>query len=86
MPGKSRTLHAHGKLPNSGKNRQLSEILDRCRDQLPLPGVDGEQLASRLRALATPELLGLLETLDRLALIEGSLPERLTTLGVRVRR
>jgi hypothetical protein len=65
--------------------RLWAEVADRHREQLPLPNVDGEQLAARLRALAAPELLALLEVADRAGLVEGSVHERLAAAGVRVR-
>ena len=65
--------------------RLWAEVADRHRERLPLPNVDGEQLASRLRALAAPELLALLEVADRAGLAEGSVPERLAAAGVRLR-
>ena len=65
--------------------RLWAEVADRYREKLPLPNVDGEQLAARLRALAAPELLALLEVADRAGLVEGSVHERLAAAGVRVR-
>jgi hypothetical protein len=65
--------------------RLWAEVADRHREKLPLPNVDGEQLAARLRALAAPELLALLEVADRAGLVEGSVHERLAAAGVRVR-
>jgi hypothetical protein len=41
--------------------RLWAEVADRHREHQPLPDADGEQLASRLRALSGPELLALLE-------------------------
>jgi hypothetical protein len=66
-------------------HRLWAEMADRHREQQPLPGVDGEQLASRLRALAGPERLALLEIADRAAVAGGSVRERLAAAGVRVR-
>jgi hypothetical protein len=65
--------------------RLWAEVADRHRERLPLPNVDGEQLAARLRGLAAPELLALLEVADRAGLAEGSVHERLTAAGLRVR-
>jgi hypothetical protein len=65
--------------------RLWAEVADRHREQLPLPNVDGEQLASRLRALSGPELLALLEVADRASVAEGGVPERLAAAGVRLR-
>ena len=65
--------------------RLWAEVADRHRERLPLPNVDGEQLASRLRGLAAPELLALLEVADRAGLAEGSVHERLTAARVKVR-
>src|SRR5688572_7808288 len=65
--------------------RLWAEVADRHREQLPLPNVDGEQLAARLRGLRGPELLALLEVADRAGLAEGSVHERLAAAGVRVR-
>jgi hypothetical protein len=65
--------------------RLWAEIADRHRERRPLPDVDGEQLASRLRALSGPELVALLEVADRAGLAEGSVRERLVAAGVRIR-
>jgi hypothetical protein len=64
--------------------RLWAEVADRHREKLPLPNVDGEQLAARLRALAAPELLALLEVADRAGLVEGSVHERLLAAGLEV--
>jgi hypothetical protein len=65
--------------------RLWAEVADRHREHRPLPGVDGEQLAARLHALAAPELLALLEVADRAGLAQGSVRERLAAVGARIR-
>jgi hypothetical protein len=62
--------------------RLWAEVLDRHRDRLPLPGVDAERLAAKLRRLVPAELVALLEVADRVALATGSLRERLAAAGI----
>jgi hypothetical protein len=67
-------------------HRLWAEVADRHRERQPLPGVDGEQLASRLRALPGPELLALLEVADRVGVAPaGTIREKLMLAGVPAR-
>jgi hypothetical protein len=71
---------------SSWRDGQLlwAAIDDRRREKLSLPGVDPEQLVSRLRALTAPEIAAMLEVVDRASLIEGSVHQRLLAAGLEV--
>jgi hypothetical protein len=63
-------------------SRVWTEVLDRARDGLPLPGVDAEVLVRKLRQLVPAEQIAVLEVADRVELGTGPLRERLAAAGV----
>jgi hypothetical protein len=75
-----------GRLASMQEARTLwALLLDDARDGRVPPGVDPEQLAGRLRALTSSEMVALLEVADRVALAKGTIRERLVEAGVRGR-
>ena len=61
-------------------------LQDEARDGRAPPGIDPEQLAGRLRAMTSGELVAVLEVADRVALAQGTIRERLAAVGVRAGR
>jgi hypothetical protein len=76
-----------GGLATLNEARTLWAVLqDDARDGRAPPGIDPEQLATKLRRLTSGELVALLEVADRVARAPGSIRERLAAAGVRTAR